>query len=273
MSAPLRILAVTLPVPDVAAADKFYRWVLAMKPGEEAGPAGGHALGWGKEDRIVLAGPAAEESVTLRLPAATVEGAAEWLAERGLDLAGALVPPADEAAAHAAWPDAVVETSDDPAAHNRLLLSLEAPFEPRIDLHVALPPAVVAGRGTIGPFHWRSEDRRELEIPGLLGVTTGSSDPAQARAFLARLGIGPIEDGGSEGGDAGPLGVGLHQWIVEPREAGGIYGVAAVIQAARIIDLVRTLESLGARYRHEGNRLLAVDPAGRVLLVHGIKSG
>lgn len=269
MSPPLRILAVTLTVPDFAETDKFYRWVLAMKPPEEAAPEGARVLGWGKEDRIVLldaAVPGAEEAVTLRLPAMTVEGAAQWLTERELVPERAVVPPADEAAARATWPDAVIEVAIDPATHNRLLLSVRGPVEPRIDLHVALPPAVVAVRGSIGPFTWRSEDRSELEIPGLLGVTTGAPDPAGARAFLARLGIEPIE------GEDGPLGVGDHQWIVEERPAAGIYGVAAVIQAARIMDLVRTFEKLGARHRHDGNRLLAIDPAGRLLLVHGIKS-
>ncbi len=270
MPAPLRILGVTLPVPDLAAAEKFYRWVLATKTAEEAMPAGVNALGWGKEDRIVLvdaASETAEEAVTLRLPAMTIEDAVKWLAERELAPARAIVPPADEAAARAAWPDASVEIATDPAMHNRLLLSVQGPVEPRIDFHVALPPSVVAGRGSIGPFHWRSEDRGDLEIPGILGVTSGAPDTAAARAFLARIGIRPIE------GNGGPLGVGDHQWIVEEREAAGLYGVAVVIQAPRILDLVRTLERLGARYRHDGNRILAVDPAGRLLLVHGIKSG
>ncbi len=273
---PLRILGVTLSVSDLAATDKFYRWVLALKPGEEAAPAGVRPLSWGKEDRIVLADAAGDgkgaarlvrESVTLRLPAMDVQAAAEWLVERDLAPTRAVVPPADEAAARAAWPGAAIETADDPAVHNRLLLSIGGDFEPRIDLHVAIPASVVAGRGTIGPFTWRSEDRKELEIPGLLGVTTGAPDRAEARAFLGRLGIAPVE------GEEGPLGVGDHQWIVEERDAAGIYGVAAVIQAGRIMDLVRTLEQLGARYRHDGNRLLAVDPEGRLLLVHGIKSG
>jgi catechol 2,3-dioxygenase-like lactoylglutathione lyase family enzyme len=270
MAAPLRILAVTLTVPDLARADKFYRWVLAMKTSEEAVPEGTVSLGWGKEDRIVLVdadAPGAEEAITLRLPAMTVDAAATWLADRELVPERAVVPPADEPAARAAWPGAAIETATDSATHNRLLLTIRGPMEPRIDLHVALPAAVVGGRGTIGPFLWRSEDRSDLEIPGLLGVTTGAPDTEKARAFLATLGIDPIED------DAGPLGVGDHQWIVEEKDPAGIYGIAVVLQAGRIMDLVRTLEKLEARYRHDGNRLIAVDPAGRVLLVHGIKSG
>jgi catechol 2,3-dioxygenase-like lactoylglutathione lyase family enzyme len=270
MITPLRILGVTLPVPDLAAADKFYRWVLAMKTAEEAVRPGTVALGWGREDRIVLADAAAgdaAEAITLRLPAMAVADAAGWLAERGLAPARAIVPPADEPEARAAWPEAAIEVAADPGTHNRLLLSVHGPVEPRLDFHVALPAAVVAGRGSIGPFHWRSEDRADLEIPGILGVTTGAPDAALARGFLARLGIAPIE------GDDGPLGVGDHQWIVEERETAGLYGVAVVFQAGRIMDLVRTLERLGARYRHDGNRILAADPAGRLLLVHGIKSG
>jgi catechol 2,3-dioxygenase-like lactoylglutathione lyase family enzyme len=270
VTAPLRILGVTLPVPDLATADKFYRWVLAMKTGEEAAPEATRSLGWGKEDRIVLAdgeAPGVEEAITLRLPAMTVEGAASWLLERDLTPERAIVPPADEDAVRAAWPGAAIEVATEDALHNRLLLSIRGPFEPRIDLHVALPASVVAVRGSIGPCRWRSEDRSDLEIPGLLGVTTAAPDVAEARAFLARLGIEPIE------GDQGPLRVGDHQWVLEERDPAGIYGIAVVLQASRIMDLVRTLEKLEARYRHDANRLLAIDPAGRVLLVHGIKSG
>jgi catechol 2,3-dioxygenase-like lactoylglutathione lyase family enzyme len=254
----LRLQAVTLPVPDLGKTEKFYRWVLGMR---DAAPRSEEraTLGWEREDRIVLVDAAIEgpeEAVTLGLPAMTVEAAGAWLAERGLTLTTALVPPGRETDARSIWPEATVDPYDD-----GLILKVHGPVEPRIDLHVPLsedgPSEAIAGGSTA------------LEVPGLLGVTTGAPDARAAQTFLARFGIEPLESSG----EAGPLLVGNQQWIVEERDPGGIYGIAVVVELDRIKDLGRTLARLGAEYRHEGNRLLALDPAGRVLLVHGLKGG
>jgi hypothetical protein len=51
------------------------------------------------------------------------------------------------------------------------------------------------------------------------------------------------------------------------------YGAAFVVAAARLPDLVRTLERFGVQHRLDRNHLLAVDPAGRILAVNGVRSG
>ena len=73
MPAALRLQGITLPVPDLAAAEKFYRWVLAMKEAAEESESGEAALGWGKEDRVRLLDasvfPGAREAISLRMEA------------------------------------------------------------------------------------------------------------------------------------------------------------------------------------------------------------
>src|SRR5918996_1588026 len=144
MPAAPRLQGITLPVPDLAAAEKFYRWVLAMKEAAEASAPGEAALGWGKEDRVRL-----------------------------------------------------------------------------VDV-------------------------------------------------LASLEIRRMTDSGDA--DA-PLLAGDHQFRIERREPDGIYGAAFVVAASRLPDLVRTLERFGVQHRLDRNHLLAVDPAGRILAVNGVRSG
>jgi hypothetical protein len=262
VAALLRIEAVTLPVPDLGRQGKFYRWVLAM---QDAPPASDECLvlGGGKEDRIELidaATESAEEAVTLRLPAMTVEAAAGWLAERGLAPTTVLVPESHQPDAREAWPEAAVEVAPDA---DGLMLTVRGRVEPRIDLHIPLPETTTA-TATTG-----ATGSTGLEVPGLLGVTTGAANLQAARGYLALFGIEPLDPSAEKG----PLRVGDQQWIVEEREPAGIYGIAVVIELDRIKDLARTLERLGAEHRHERNRLLALDPAGRILMVHGLKGG
>ncbi|HUP18772.1 MAG TPA: hypothetical protein VM778_02330 [Gemmatimonadota bacterium] len=269
MSAPLRLQALVLPVGEVPPVEKLYRWALGMKPAEEEG-----ALGWGSEDQVRLeaaraaraaGAPEPEEAVVLRMPGMPLAEAAAWLAERDLVPVAAAVPPADEAAARDAWPGAAIERLESPELANRVIVSVRGPAPPRIDLFFPVPRETVVARGGMGPFLWRSGDKKGLEIPGLLGVTTGAPDPEAQRVFLTGLGLTEMEPGG-------PLAIGDHQWLVEERDPPGIYGWAAAVSDAKVKDLARTMGHLGADYRLDGNRLVAADPAGRVILVHGVRS-
>ena len=278
----LRLQSVTLPVPDLAAAEKFYRWVLAMKASAEDPVEGTASLGWGKEDRLRLvdaAGPDAREAIELRMEATTPQETAAWLDERALVPARVVAAAGDEAEIGVLWRGAPLEVDADPAGSNRFVVSLDAPADVRVDLHVPLPAAVVVERGRHGPFYRRSKDWSGLENPGLLGVTLGAADRVELISYLERLGISRMADR-----DAGfdqpnaigadlPLLAGDHQIRVEEREPAGIYGAACVVAAGRLPDLVRTLERFEVRHRHERNHLLAVDPAGRILAVNGVRSG
>lgn len=272
MSAPLRLQALVLPVGNVADVRKFCRWALDMKPADEAGDA--PLLGWGREDRVELVdapaalaagAPEPEEAVVLRMPAMEFAAAVGWVGDRALTPVAARVPPADEPAARAAWPDARVERVEAEQMQNRVVLSVRGPVPPRIDLFFPLPREVVVARGHAGPFLWRSGVAGGLEIPGLLGLTTGAAEPETALGFLRELGLGEMEPGG-------PLAVGDHQWIVEARDPPGIYGWAVATPVARVKDLARTMDRLGAAHRLDGSRLAAVDPAGRLVVVHGVRS-
>ena len=266
MSEALRLQAATLPVGDPAPVGKFYRWALAMKPVGEEEESG--YLGWGHEDRIELVDAStldeAEEAVTIRLPPHTVEGLTSWLSERGLSPVAASVPPEDSDAAREAWPDAAVTVDDEEERANRLVISLRGPSEPRFDLFASIPKETLLARGTMGPFSWKTRPWKGLEIPGLLGVEIGTPDPAALQDFLRRVGLERSEEGD------GPLVAGDHQVRITERDPAGIYGLAVVVGESRVKDIVRTLETLEADHRHEKNRVLAVDPAGRVLLVHGV---
>ena len=279
----LRLQALTLPVPDLAAAEKFYRWVLAMKASAEDPVDLAVSLGWGKEDRIRLvdaAVPDAREAFELRMEASTPEETAGWLSECGFVPARLVAAAGDEDELGALWPGAPLDVDTDPAGSNRFVVSLEAPADVRVDLHVPLPAASVVERGRHGPFYRRSKDWTGLENPGLLGVTLGAADPRRLISFLERLGIERMSEGDAlfdEPGSAAagdlPLLAGDHQIRIEEREPPGIYGAACVVAASRLPDLVRTLERFGVRHRHERNHLLAVDPAGRILAVNGVRSG
>lgn len=272
MPAALRLQGITLPVPDLAAAEKFYRWVLAMKAAEEAVP-GEAALGWGKEDRVLLLDAAgtssAREVIAVRAEALDPTAMALRLAEKDLAPSRVLAFEEDLAEMRDAWPDADAAADPDPAGSNRYVLSLESPADVRVDLHVPLPSASVLARGRHGPFNRRTKDWRGLENPGLLGATMGTPDLAALVTFLGALDIGRMD---SSDPDA-PFLVGDHQLRIEEREPPGIYGAAFVVAASRLPDLVRTLERFGVQHRLDRNHLLAVDPAGRILAVNGVRSG
>lgn len=267
MSDALRLQALTLPVGDLAPVDKFYRWTLAMKPVGEAGDAV-QPLGWGHEDRLDLldatAVEEAEEVVTLRLPAHTLEGLIEWLKERGLVPAAASVPPEDADPAREAWPAAEVAVVEEGEEANRLVVSIRGPGEPRFDLFASIPKETLLARERMGPFSWKTKGWKGLEIPGLLGVEVGAPDPGEMADFLVQVGLEAPEEAGE------PHLAGDHQVRITERDRAGIYGLAVVVAETRVKDIARTLESLETEYRHEKNRILAADPAGRILLVHGI---
>jgi hypothetical protein len=277
MPSALRLQAVTLPMPDLASAEKFYRWVLAMKESPEEPVEGATSLGWGKEDRVRLVdanAPGAREAIEFRVEAGEATGMAGWLAERDLQPARVLAFEADEAEMRAAWPEAEIVLDPDPAGSNRFVVSIEAPADVRVDLHVPFPAATVVERGRHGPFYRRSKEWSGLENPGLLGVTLGARDPRALAEFLGLLGVARMteaEDAAAAGEDS-PLLAGDHQLRLEQREPPGIYGAAYVVAAGRLPDLVRTLERFGAQHRLDRNHLLAVDPAGRVLAVNGVRT-
>lgn len=268
----LRLQGITLPVPDLGAAEKFYRWLLAMKEAAEGSVEGEAALAWGKEDRVRLvdaaSAPLAREAIALRMEAHDPPAMAGWLAERGLAPFRVAGFEEDLAEMREAWPGAEVTGDPDLAGSNHYVLALESPAAVRVDLHVPFPAAAVVARGRHGPFYFRSKDWRGLENPGLLGATLGAADPAACAAFLAALDIGRMDAGDADA----PFLVGDHQLRVEPREPAGIYGAAFVVAASRLPDLVRTLERFGAQHRLDRNHLLAVDPAGRILAVNGVRS-
>lgn len=272
MPAALRLQGITLPVPDLAAAEKFYRWVLAMKAVAEEPVAGEATLGWGKEDRVRLvdatAAPEAREALSLRMEALDPSAMAAWLAERGIAPKRVTAFEADLAEMRDTWPGAEVAVDGDPADANRYVLSLETSADVRLDLHVPLPSATVVAKGRHGPFYRRTRSWQGLENPGLLGATIGTADPPALTDLLSSLGVG----GDSRDPD-GPLLAGDHQIRIERRMPAGIYAGAFVVAASRLPDLVRTLERFGAQNRLDRNHLLAVDPAGRVLAVNGVRSG
>jgi catechol 2,3-dioxygenase-like lactoylglutathione lyase family enzyme len=276
MPSALRLQAVTLPMPDLASAEKFYRWVLAMKESPEEPVASAAGLGWGKEDRVRLVdanAPGAREAIEFRVEAGEAAAMAGWLAERDLQPVRILAFEADAAEMHAAWPEAAIVLDPDPAGSNRFVVSIEAPADVRVDLHVPFPAATVVERGRHGPFYRRSKEWSGLENPGLLGVTLGTSDPRALAEFLGVLGVARMEAGDvAAAGEDSPLLAGDHQLRLEQREPPGIYGAAYVVAAARLPDLVRTLERFGAQHRLDRNHLLAVDPAGRILAVNGVRA-
>lgn len=271
MPSALRLQAVTLPVPDLATAEKFYRWVLAMKESAEEPVAGKTSLGWGKEDRVRLVdagGAGVRESIELRMEARDPAEMAIWLAHRELVPTSVLSYADDQDEMRTTWPDAEVQVDPDSAGSNRFLVSVEAPADVRVDLHVPLPSATVVDRGRHGPFYRRIKDWRGLENPGLLGVTLGAADIGALAGFFEALGVMRMEEK-----DDDPLLAGDHQIRIEERDPPGIYGAAYVVAAPRLPDVVRTLERFGAQHRHHRNHLLTVDPAGRIVAVNGVRSG
>lgn len=266
----LRLAAVTLTAPDLRESERFYRWCLDLKPDHETAD-DRRELSWGREDRVVLAkpdGPDGEESMRLRMPARRPDEVAEWCRQAGLDPETVRVPPEDEENARYAWPDRPVEIERDDRAANRIELRVRAPGGLVLELVFPLPPAALVGRGRMGPFSMLGGDRSGLEIPGLLGVRTGVPDPGALQDFAERLGARPMSDAEGE-----PLAVGDHQWILEARESPGIYGLAVVVSMARLGAVQRTLAHMEVEHRLDGQRLLTVDPGGRIVLIHGLRHG
>lgn len=267
----LRLQGISLPATDVPEIDRFYRWVLQLKTSPESSQAAARDMSWGNEDRVRILDAEelaeAEESVTLRMPAMPFEEVAEWCASSDLRPIEAVVSLDDRARASETWTDVPVEVVEDDAAQNRTLIAIRGPGGQRFELLFPIPKEVLVPRQRIGPFYWRSKDWRGLEIPGLLGVTSGLPDLTEMAAFCAGLGMSPLGDE-----DDAPLAIGDHQWVLQQREQPGIYGFAVVVPSATIQDLKRTLDHLEADHRHEGNRILAADPAGRVILIHGIRA-
>lgn len=276
MARALRLHAVTLPVPDLAAAEKFYRWVLGMKASAEEVPAGIVSLGWGKEDRVILVDaaetPGAREAIGIRIGAGEPVEVAALLARAGSIPTCVTAHRDDLEGMREVWPEVELLPEEDPAWSNRYLVSLEAPADVRVDLHVPFPAASVVARGRQGPFYRRTKEWRGLENPGLLGVTLGATAVEPLEAFLESLGIETMA--AVEAGEPDPpLLAGDHQVRIERRDPPGLYGAAFVVAASRLPDLVRTLERFGASHRLEKNHLLAVDPAGRILAVNGVRGG
>ena len=269
-STALRLAGLTLTAPDLRESERFYRWCLDLKPDGEA-VGNRRELSWGSEDRVLLArpgDPGGEESLWLRMPARRPDEVIGWFRHAGLDPEAARVPPEDEPSFRRAWPDCPVEVQPGDALANRIELRVRAPGGLAIELVVPLPADVVVERGRLGPFVMRSADRSGLEIPGLLGVRTAVPDPGALQAFAARLGARPMSADGGE-----PLVVGDHQWIVEARETPAIHGFAVVVSAARLGAIQRTLAHMQIEHRLDGQRLLAVDPGGRIILIHGLRQG
>jgi hypothetical protein len=270
MSHALRIQAITLPVHDLAAVEKFYRWTLRLKPAPERGPEHAHILGWGREDRVRLidadAAPGAEQAITLRLPAMAVEELVQWCALRGLEPVALTVSPHDAEQLANLLPDVPLETFGEPESQNLSLVTVRGWADQRVELLFPLPRKVLTPRKQMGPFWWSSGDWSGLENPGLLGVTWGAPDIASGRRFCESLGIRPID---AEDANASHLCIGDQQFILEEREPAGITGLALVVPDGEIGVVKRTLEHLGADFRHADNRLITRDPTGRVVFVRG----
>jgi hypothetical protein len=248
-----------------------------MKESPEEPAEGVASLGWGKEDRVRLVeakAPGAREAIELRVEDGEAGGIAAWLAERDLIPVKVLAFEGDAAEMRDAWPDAELLLDRDPAGSNRFVVSIEAPADVRVDLHVPFPAGTVVERGRHGPFYRRSKGWSGLENPGLLGVTLGAGDPRALEGFLEMLGMSRMTEAAEDrsAGEDPPFLAGDHQLRIERREPPGIYGAAYVVAAARLPDLLRTLERFGAQHRLDRNHLLAVDPAGRVLAVNGVRT-
>lgn len=263
----LRIESLTMSTKDLEATARFYRWAVQLKDAAETPRAGTRTLSWGREDRIRLVESPTGPAIGCRMPAMPLGAAAAWCAERELLPEVVAVGPDDIALARSEWPGISIQEVEDEAAWNRTVIAVQGPFGQRVELAFPTPRDRLASQRRIGPFYWKSGDWSGLEIPGILGVTTSVPDPVAFRDFARTLGLVPME----VDNEAAPLRVGDHQWVVDQSETPGISALAVVVSASRISDLKRTLEHLGAEYREEGNRLLAADPDGRVVLVSGVR--
>jgi hypothetical protein len=272
MAAPLRLQAVTLQVPDLAAADPFYRWTFRLEPAPEPMPSGVLVLGWGREDRVRLVTPDGPPpaSLSLRMPAMAPEDAVGWCRERELEIRGAWSPVADAALLRRLLPGTAVEGNEHPRLLNHFRLIVQGWADLPLELVFFLPKQVLELRGLRGPFLWRSEEWQGLETPGLLGVTLSGPDLASGRELLRRIGATPLD--GEGGGDTGPLRIGDHQVILEERESSGVVGLAMLVGEGKLGEVTRTLSHLKVEFRQAGNRLLARDPSGRVVLVQGVRA-
>lgn len=270
MTGALRLQAVALPVPDVAEAERFYRWSFRLEPA--GGPEGPEpVLGWGGgEDRVRLldgtAVPAPEEAVALRMPAMAAGDAIGWCSARGLEVLDARVSPGDREESAALLPGKPIATFEAPEALNLSCFAVRGWGDLRVELVFPLPAELVVTRGLLDRFWWRSGDWSGLETPGLLGVTWGGADLAAGRRFSEKLGIVPLDPG-----EPGPLRLGDHQIVLEEGGDRRLPALALVMPRASLGEVKRTLVHLGAGVREAGNRLATRDPAGRVVLVLGVQ--
>jgi hypothetical protein len=271
MPSPLRLQAVALPVSDLGAADPFYRWTFRLELAPETSPAGTLALGWGREDRVLLVGPEAGDgaSLTLRMPSMTPEEALAWCAERALEPSAVAGPRADVDLAAERLTGVAIQAVEDPRLLNVFRLTVRGWGSAHVELAFAIPGTVLARRGQTGPFLWRGEDWQGLETPGLLGVTLAGPDVEAGRAFWRRIGARPLDEAADP---SGPLRVGDHQVVLAEREPAGLRGVALLVSEAKLGEVARTLSHLKVEFRQAGNRVLARDPDGRVVFVQGVRA-
>lgn len=265
----LKIGSVTLRVGDLEAAERLYRWSFRLEPvGHPVGDA--VTLGWpGGEDRIHLLGggadPAHGDAFSLWMAAAAPVEALEAVRAHALSVATMATPAAQETADGGHGGDAGREPSDGSEASDVTVITVGAPGGTPVALVFPSPPGG-PGDSRAGP---RRGDARGLETPGILGVTWGVPAPDAARAFLTDLGATPIEPGG---GPDVPLRVGDQQVVIEDRATPAVYGLALVVPAESLPEVRRTLEHLHVELRAAGTRLLARDPGGRILIVHGVRA-
>jgi hypothetical protein len=269
MPSPLRLQGIVLPVPDLGAAEPYYRWTFRLEPAPEPASSEELALGWGREDRLRLAraGPEAE-SITLRMPAMSLDDAVAWCAERELELLAFAGPHPDADVVKTLLPGAIIEVVDDPRQLNLVRLAVRGWAGLRLELAFFIPKPLLERRGQPGPFLWRSEDWQGLETPGLLGVTLGGPDVDAGRRFWERIGARPLE---GDPGRPGPLRVGDHQIILVEHDQPGVRGVALLVREAKLGEVTRTLAHLKVEFRQADDRVLARDPGGRAVFIQAVR--
>lgn len=275
MTGALRLQGVTLPVPDLEEAERFYRWSFRLEPGGEPVSADVRLLGWGGgEDRVRLVETGgsrrAEEALTLRMPAMSCAEAVRWCMDRGLEPVELTVSPSESESAHELLPEVPLQTFQEPQAQNLSQITVRGWAGQRVELVFPLPGEVLARRKQLERFWWRSGDWSGLETPGLLGVTLAGPDRAAGLRFCEGLGITPLD---ADEAGAGPLRVGDHQLILEEAASAAITSLAFLLSQAKLGEVARTLKHLGAEFRELGNRVIARDPAGRIVLAQGVRTG
>jgi catechol 2,3-dioxygenase-like lactoylglutathione lyase family enzyme len=271
----LRLQAITVPVPDLEEAERFYRWTFRLESRDQSATSHVRVLGWGAgEDRVRLvhasATSRADEAISLRMTALSLEDALHWCRDHDFELVEVTTTPHDRERAAASAPGVPLAVFEAREAHNLSRFTVRAWAGLHVELIFPLPREILAQRGLEQRFSWRSEDWSGLETPGLLGVTLSGTDVAAGRRFFRNLGIEAIDPADSEAASGGPLRIGDQQIVLEKRETAGIQALALVVSQARLDEVKRTLKHLGGEFREAGNRVLARDPAGRVVFVQGV---